>query len=308
MSHYETKPTILVVDDDPISLELIKMILTEEYTVIIATSGHSALTIANSGHPPSLILLDVLMPDMDGYEVLKQLKEEYQTAQVPVIFVSAQSDDLDELRGLNLGAVDYITKPISSAILKMRVGNQLKIIEQRKTLEAMGHIDQVTQIANRRHFDFMVDNEWGRTRRANLTLSLALISIDHLKWYTEQHGHTKSNHLLTEIASLLCDSIQRGGDFAARSGDDTLLLLLPETDAAGGQALLETIQKKVTSLIASFPEPTNGNGSSFSVGGVTVKPNTSYSMISPAEAVDQATLMLFQAKDAGDNRILWSER
>ena len=308
MSHYETKPTILVVDDDPTSLELIKMILTEEYTVKIATSGHSALTIANSSHPPSLILLDVLMPDMDGYEVLKQLKEKQKTAQVPVIIVSAQSDGLNELRGLNLGAVDYISKPISSAILKMRITNQLKIIEQLKALEATSHIDPVTQIANRRHFDFMVENEWGRTQRANLPLSLALISVDHLKWYTEHHGHTESNHLLTEIASLLCNCIQRGGDFAARSGYDTFLLLLPDTDAAGGRTLLETIQKKVASLVASFPESTVAKCASFSVGGVTVNPNPSYSMISPAEAVDQATLMLFQAQNAGYNRVLWSER
>jgi putative two-component system response regulator len=127
LSDLGSKPTILVVDDTPDNLALISLLLKDVYNVKVAVSGEKALKIAFAAKPPDLILLDIMMPQMDGYEVCRQLKAAAATRDIPVIFVTARADEEDEQIGLELGAVDYITKPISPAILVARVKAQLTI-------------------------------------------------------------------------------------------------------------------------------------------------------------------------------------
>lgn len=123
----EQKQTVLVVDDTPENLTLITELLKDLYRVKIATNGSKALQIAFSSEPPDLILLDIMMPEMDGYEVCRQLKKDSQTADIPVIFLTAKSEIEDELKGFELGAVDYITKPISPPIVLARVRTHLRL-------------------------------------------------------------------------------------------------------------------------------------------------------------------------------------
>jgi putative two-component system response regulator len=131
----EVKPHILVVDDETFYLELLIRALSEDYTVSVAKNGKQALRLVQSGDPPNLIMLDVVMPEMDGYETCKKLKEKPLTAEIPVIFLTAKRDVTDEVKGFELGAVDYITKPISIPILHSRAKSQLALAEQRIALE-----------------------------------------------------------------------------------------------------------------------------------------------------------------------------
>jgi len=148
---HDQRQTILVVDDTPENLEMITSLLKDTYRVKIATGGKKALQIAFSGEPPDLILLDVMMPEMDGYEVCRQLKSDSQTADIPIIFLTAKSDVEDEIKGFELGAVDYITKPISPPIVLARVRTQLRLKRvtdylksklEREDLREQGHPPQ----------------------------------------------------------------------------------------------------------------------------------------------------------------------
>ena len=154
---------ILIVDDVPTNIKvLVQALKNPDYEIMAATNGQEALTIANSERP-DLILLDIMMPEMDGYEVCAQLKKNKATEQIPVIFVTVKDEDADEARGLDLGAVDYITKPIRAPIVKARVRNHLELKRQRDLLEKLSSVDGLTGIPNRRRFDEFMDLEWRRT-------------------------------------------------------------------------------------------------------------------------------------------------
>lgn len=223
-------PRLLIVDDDPYNIHLLANIFNEDYDISFATNGKKALEIALA-EKPDLILLDVIMPEMNGYDVCKELKCNPHTLEIPIIFVTAHSEATEEIRGLEIGAVDYISKPFCPAIVKIRVKNQIDLRQLQEKLTQLAITDGLTGISNRRHFDQKLVTEWNRAVRMKQTLSVVMFDIDWFKNYNDYYGHPIGDECLKQVASLLQESCNRNNDFVARYGGEEFGMILPETES-----------------------------------------------------------------------------
>jgi diguanylate cyclase (GGDEF)-like protein len=233
MNHESQK--VLVADDDAINRQVLAELLKPEYTVLLAKNGEQALERAQR-HAPDLVLLDVMMPDMDGYEVLRRLRADPQTEHISVIFVSGLDRPEDEANGLNMGAADYIAKPFNATVVMARVALHLQLVRQRRMLERLAHVDGLTELANRRRFDEVYATEWQRARRSSSALSLALLDVDAFKQYNDRYGHPAGDRALRALARAVAGCLHRPADLAARYGGEELVLLLPDTHARQARA------------------------------------------------------------------------
>jgi len=209
------KPKVLVVDDQPLPMELLVQTLCDDYQLYMATSGEQALALCRSD-PPDLVLLDVLMPGMDGFSVCKALKANPATAAIPVIFVTARADPGQETHGLSLGAVDFIAKPINPAVVRARVHTHLTLKFQADMLKKLVLLDGLSGVFNRRYFDQQLASEWGRSTRSGLPLSLILVDVDHFSAYNARYGHQAGDDCLRLIAVALKGVLRRPADLVAR--------------------------------------------------------------------------------------------
>jgi diguanylate cyclase (GGDEF)-like protein len=291
--------TILIVDDEPLNCRLLEVMLGSDYEIHIALSGQEALILAEQ-HQPDLILLDVLMPEMDGFEVFRRLRMIESLANIPVIFVTALEGEADESYGLRLGAADYITKPYNLEITQLRVKNHLALKRQRDLLVNISLSDGLTGISNRRRFDESLELEWKRAVRSGTTLSLLLIDIDCFKQYNDAYGHVSGDECLKKIARALCETLKRPFDLVARYGGEEFGCILPETDAAGAQHVAEVLRKKVESLKIPHEGSQVAPCATVSVGVASMVPSTTVPFITLVEGSDTA---LYAAKAGGRNMV-----
>lgn len=247
MMAHATSGIILIVDDDPANIMVLLEALEEQHKVIVAKNGAEALEKAWS-HLPDLILLDAVMPEMDGFEVCVRLKENERTKEIPVIFVTALNDNLDEEKGLKLGAIDYIRKPFHLPVAKTRIRNHLKLKHKSDMLEELVRIDGLTDIYNRRGFDDALEREWRRCMRQSSPLALVLLDIDHFKHFNDLYGHASGDACLIRVAHAINLTARRSGDFVARYGGEEFVALLPETPLEAAQEIGERIRKAVANL------------------------------------------------------------
>jgi diguanylate cyclase (GGDEF)-like protein len=227
------RPRLLMVDDQPTNIQVLYQAFAADHQVFIASSGEQALALCASKHP-DLVLLDIEMPDMDGYEVCRRLKADAATRDIPVIFVTAHTDDVTETRGLDAGAVDFISKPISPKVVRARVKTHLTLKAQSDLLRQWVYTDGLTGVCNRRYFDERLADEWGRAQRNDTALSVILIDIDFFKRYNDRYGHQAGDECLRRVAATLKASLQRPGDLIARYGGEEFVCLLPLTPLEGG--------------------------------------------------------------------------
>lgn len=220
------KPTVLLVDDMTTNLLLLNDLLKEDYEIKVAKNGKKAIEIALSDTQIDLILLDIMMPDLDGYEVCKILKNSEQSKNIPIIFVTAKDSQEDEEYGLNLGAIDYITKPFSKTIVKLRVRNHVELKLKNDILEELSMYDGLTHIPNRRYFDETFDRRYKEAMRQNEDLTVIMIDIDFFKPYNDNYGHGKGDEALRKVAIALKDTLKRPNDFIARYGGEEFVVLL----------------------------------------------------------------------------------
>ncbi|MCK7578782.1 MAG: diguanylate cyclase, partial [Chromatiales bacterium] len=216
--------------------------------MLTATRGEKALELAARAPLPDLILLDIVMPDMDGHEVCARLKNDEATKAIPIIFVTALGEEQDEEHGLNLGAADYISKPFSPSIVRARVRNQINLKLRTDQLEQVAMQDGLTQIPNRRHFDRKLREEWARLTRNDQALSLLMIDIDQFKPYNDHYGHGAGDECLRQVAQALHQVLQRPMDLVARYGGEEFAAVLPETDEAGAEHLAQRLLEAVRAL------------------------------------------------------------
>jgi len=240
--------TILIVDDEKANIRALSHALLPEYTIFVARDGRSALEMARTV-TPDLILLDIIMPDMSGYEVIGELKRSSATMEIPVIFITGLSAIEDEERGFLLGAVDYITKPFNNTIVRVRVRQHLQTLRQLRMIKRLGIIDPLTDIPNRRGFNERLDLEWAHAIRNKSTISFLLIDVDNFKQYNDKHGHLQGDVLLQAIARISCQALARSTDYAARWAGDEFIVLLPDTDLDGAQKIAERIRADVEKKI-----------------------------------------------------------
>lgn len=299
MNQEKKEYSILIVDDEKVNLDILNHILRPEYTIYVAKNGESALRRAAADRP-DLILLDVLMPDMSGFEVLEKLKSSKETHSIPVIFITGLTGIEDEERGLFLGAVDYITKPFHNSIVTARVRTHIQIVRQMRTIERIGMIDALTEIPNRRSFDQRMRAEWGRSAREKLPLSLLMIDIDFFKKYNDTYGHNQGDLALQTVSRAIVSGLKRQSDFACRMGGEEFAVLLPNTDINGALFIGEAIRASVEAAkipMGSGVEPTS---CTVSVGAACTIPSPSDNMTELLERADSA---LYDAKRSGRNRV-----
>ena len=294
-------PTVLVVDDEKPNRDLLAELLKHDCRVILAKNGTQAIDRAHEMQP-DLILLDVLMPGMSGHQVIQTLKHDDATRHIPVIFISALDSPDDEEHGLDLGAVDYITKPFHPSIVRKRVRNHLQSVHHRHLLENLAMIDSLTEIANRRRYNEALENEWRRCARSSSPLSLTIIDVDHFKAYNDRLGHAAGDCILRNVATTLTAFMRRPGDLAARYGGEEFILLLPQVDAEAAAHLANEIRTAVEAMHLPHPDSPVSQYVTISLGGMTVTPTDG--QVDPEFFVNADTA-LYTAKAKGRNRVVW---
>ena len=295
------KGHILIADDEPTNLDILVDIFEEDYEVSIAVDGNQALDLARSALP-DLVLLDVMMPGLTGYEVCTQLKQDPATADIPVVFITGLSEDRAETRGLDAGAVDYVTKPINPRIVQRRVANHIDLKKARDRLKQLSITDGMTGLANRRCFDHVLDLEGRRLRRSfEGYLSLILIDVDHFKKYNDTYGHIAGDHCLRAVSGVIQSTVNRATDLAARYGGEEFACILPATPLAGAVEVAERIRKGVMGLNIPHGSSTTAPVVTISVGVAMVRAGADIGDITSVVAIADA--MLYRAKMAGRNRV-----
>ena len=223
-------PSVLIVDDDASSLWLLASILDGEVHVVFACNGEDALLRAHE-QPPDLVLMDASMPGLGGFEACRRLRADPRCADVPVIFVTAHTDVDTETRALEMGAVDFIHKPVNPPVVRARVRTHLALKQKTDALRRLSVVDALTGIANRRAFDEALSMEWRRAMRHDHPLSLLLVDVDHFKRYNDLHGHLAGDECLRRVAGFIASATQRAGDLAARYGGEEFAVVLPHQSA-----------------------------------------------------------------------------
>jgi len=312
------KPSILVVDDTPDNIDVLKEALKKDYTVRPALDGATALKIASANPRPDLILLDIMMPGMDGYEVMRRLQADGNTREIPVIFVTAASGIESELKGFELGAVDYITKPFNPVVVRARVSTHLELHDARKKLEKQNqdlktqtdllekivHLDSLTNISNRRCFDKMLETEWSLALRNKAPLSVIVADIDYFKGYNDHYGHIEGDQCLCSVARCLSSLLQRPTDMVARYGGEEFVAILPATDIKGAALLAENWRAGVEKLRIPHASSSVADHVTLSVGYATLVPTRD---LVPYYLVGVADEMMYRAKGSGRNLICGKE-
>jgi diguanylate cyclase (GGDEF)-like protein len=259
------RDSILLVDDDPGSIQLMGRILLEVGNVRFATSGEDALRLARAS-TPDLILLDTEMPGLTGFETCRALKADLTLADTPVIFVTGHDEPAFEVSGFELGAVDFIGKPVSPSLLLARVKTQLRVKHLADELRRVATIDGLTGVANRRRFDELLDREWRRGRRAGDPLALLMIDVDHFKLFNDRYGHPAGDVCLRSIAQAVMSTSLRPADLVARYGGEEFAVLLPQTPRGGAEHVAHSILDSVAALDIAHEESSTSRHVTVSVG------------------------------------------
>jgi len=238
---------ILLVDDEPANVLALREILKGEYELLPATSGEKALTLCRR-HLPDLVLLDVVLPGMDGYRLCRELKADPLTRNIPVIFITGSDSPQEQERCFLSGGVDFVAKPVSLPIVRARVRTQLTIKQQTDLLRSFAFADGLTGVANRRYFEETLQTEWRRCARTGTQLTLIVAGLDHFRSYNERYGRQAGDLCLKKVAAALREELKRPADLAARHGGDEFVCLLPETRLKGALSLAETLGLAVSGL------------------------------------------------------------
>lgn len=302
---------ILLVDDNPGMIQLMGRILSGVGQLRFATSGAAALQQIRDV-PPDLVLLDAEMPGMSGYQVCEIMKADPALRDIPVIFVTGHSAPEFELKGLEIGAVDFIHKPISEPLLMARVKTQLRVKRLTDELRRIGTIDPLTEVANRRSFDAALAREWKRGLRAGDPISLLMIDVDHFKLFNDRYGHPGGDTCLRSMGQLLRSTSLRPADTVARYGGEEFALLLPQTPRAGAQHLAHRVLDAVESLAIPHEASPTARHVTVSIGvgcydqdsscWVETSSDSRFGHIMPAKAADlvlSADKALYAAKAGG---------
>jgi diguanylate cyclase (GGDEF)-like protein len=241
------RPRLLLVDDQPINIQALHQVFAADCQVLMATSGTQALALCRDKQP-DLVLLDVQMPGMDGYELCARIKADAVLSPIAVIFVTSSDQPEDETRGLEAGAADFIAKPFNPAVVRARVRAQLTIKLQADLLREMAFIDGLTGVHNRRYFDEQFEIEMQRAQRSRESVAVLLADVDYFKRYNDAYGHLAGDDCLRRVARALKSCLRRPGDVLDRYGGEEFGCILPDTGLAGALSVAENMEAAVRAL------------------------------------------------------------
>jgi len=301
---------ILIADDSLLNQEMLRVILSSDneenlkmgrlqYVLDFAKSGPEAL-VKVIDFRPDLILLDIIMPGLSGFEVLEKLQTDEFARSVPVIIITGLSEEGYEEKGLECGAVDYITKPFRKAVVLARIKTQQKIVEQMRLIESYSLVDALTGISNRRNFDIRIEEQWGYARRKKLPVSVLMMDIDHFKNYNDTYGHQQGDETLKVVANAITNALMRSSDTAYRWGGEEFIALLVDTNLENAMVVAERIRKAVET--ASVQNLNGGDplNVTISLGVASAIPGEKNEI---PGMIKQADMALYTAKESGRNRV-----
>ncbi|MCF6156781.1 MAG: diguanylate cyclase [Candidatus Brocadia sp.] len=315
---------ILIVDDSQDELTLTERILRKAgyKNILIASSANEAFGILDSQHTDiDLILMDICMPKINGIEACFKIKEEAHLKDIPIVMVSAYSDEEKIHWAFCAGAVDYITKPVKEVELLARVNSIRKLkdeMDQRKArekeleemtreletankaLERISMTDGLTGIANRRYFDKIIEHEWLRAVRDGFSLSLIFADVDYFKAYNDTYGHLAGDDCLRRVASALKETLKRPADMVARYGGEEFAVVLPETNLKGAVSIAEAMRMNVAVLGIPHRNSKVLNYVTISLGVASTVPRRNESQ---SELIVEADRSLYEAKKEGRNQV-----
>ena len=299
--------SILIVDDDPLTIMLMRRMLDAYRNVRFATRGDEALRLVRAA-PPDLILLDGKLPGCSGLEVTAELKADPALRDIPIIFVTAHDDLAFETRAMDLGAADFISKPVSGPRLELRVRLHLRLKQQLDELSRLARLDSLTGMVNRRTLDGHLASEWSRAARASTPLSLLLIDIDHFKGFNDTHGHLEGDRCLRAVADVIRTTVRRPHDLAARFGGEEFAVVLPHTPDAGAVQVAEQIRAAVAGAALPHHGSAVADHVTVSIGAATITPATPAPPRDPGwdhvQLIELADTALYSAKRAGRDRVI----
>lgn len=291
---------ILVIDDSPVQASLLKSILEDTYEVTTVHTAESGLHYARTGEY-SLILLDVIMPSINGFELLTLLQKDASTQYIPVILITSLSDYQNEERGLTLGAVDYISKPFHPMVVKARVNTHINLYQYRVQVKRQASLDQLTGVANRRHYNTVSPERWQEAVRLNVPISIGMMDIDKFKIYNDTFGHVAGDKVIADVAGAAAARLQRTTDFFARYGGEEFVMIIMGCTAADTFEHMKGIRQAVEDLHIRQNEAVSPYVT-VSIGGVTLYPGPRDSYDTQLKIADT---MLYDAKRFGRNQVVW---
>ena len=289
----KNRAVVLIVDSVVSNTQALSSFLKDDYTLKIALDGPSALELAKTNPIPDLILLDVQMPGMNGYEVLRRLKHDENTQSIPVVFATVNDSADDEEKGQLLGAVDYITKPMRSAIVKARVKTHLVLKAQKDELVYIALHDQLTGLFNRYYLDDEGLRKLSRAKRTKDGLSVVMVDIDYFKAVNDNHGHIVGDSIIKAISSVL-EQNKRTEDFSVRYGGEEFLILYDGCSGVNAKSKAEGLRRTIEELSQDGIKVT----ASFGVAELTENHHTLDALIKDADDA------LYRAKKSGRNKVV----
>lgn len=305
---------LLLVDDEELSMAYLKEVVKPwGYEVITASDGRQAWGLLENEQEPVLAVVDWVMPDIDGIELCRRIRDRAQGNLIYVIMLTVRSDKEGLVLALNSGADDYISKPFYAEELKSRlqVGRRMleyqytlscltdELIQANQELHRMVAIDGLTGIPNRRHFEERYKEEWRRAVRDGIPLAVIMIDIDYFKKYNDFYGHIAGDNCLKQVAQVLSDTISRAGDLVARCGGEEFVVLLPNTDSVGAVVVAEALRSAVNRLALAHC----GSSSQLLSISLGVAAGLPQQGDNSAELLKKADRALYQAKAAGRNNV-----
>lgn len=294
------RPILLLIDNDPLKLELLHQIFHDDHEVFCAASGVEALAFCQTLQP-DLILLDTQLTEMDSFEVCRRLKDAPLTREIPVIFITAYHDPFEEEQGLAAGAVDFISHTTSHNVMRARVKTHLSLKQHAELLRTLNLVDDLTGIANRRHFDQALDSEWRRCVRGARPVTVILIEIDFFQAFSDHYGQQAAERSLRQVAQCLKAGLNRSPDLTARYDGDKFVCLLPETPLEGALIKAEAQRQAILKLTIPHQQSMLANGMiSISLGVAVMIPLNGIEEHMLVEAAERA---LDEAKQAGGNQV-----
>lgn len=283
------RQSILVVDNEEMVITAIEGKLGHNYAILRAETALRAMELALA-NGPDLVVLETRLAELDGFELCHQLKTDPQTEDIPIIFLTAFDEGDNEIRGLELGAIDFIAKPIRPAALALRINNHLALKRARDVLYHQSLVDALTGIGNRRCFEDTFSREWYRAMRHGMSLSLALIDIDNFQAYNEYVGRAAADERLRQVARMLKSTLQRWADTAARYGGARFAAIMPQTGDEGARRVADRVRAELEGL--AIPHGFNGESPIFtaSIGLASCIPTVGQDPISLLRAADEELL------------------
>lgn len=294
------RPNILIVDDEAYNREYLKTLLADDYDVAASEGGFEAIELC-AKEDFDLVIMDVLMPEMSGHSACMLLRNDPDTKDIPILFLTGSDAESDELRALEVGGSDFVSRPVNPAILKARVKNLVAVKRHERLLRHFALCDELTGLPNRRYFNDRLKVEWLSSAREGAPFSLALIDVDHFKKYNDHYGHAAGDQCLSSIAQVLNSNLNRPRDFIARIGGEEFACILPETELDGAVNTLERVREAVAREMIPHSRAMPEKFVTVSVGvSCDNKPSQYFQGFDLLASADEA---LYVAKAQGRNRV-----